>query len=64
MISPDKKNIKREFNPFNLRENNTDNKNQIRFERMGTRIKTRPLWWLILGLLFALYLYWYLNTKF
>ncbi len=64
MYSSGRKNQKREFNPFNIRENHTDNKYHIKFERMDARIRTKPFWWFILALVFVIILYWYLNVRF
>jgi hypothetical protein len=55
---------KRIFNPFNLHQNDLKDKGRIKFERFESRIKTKPLWWFIIAILFVIILYWYLKINF
>ena len=56
-----RKNIRREFNPFNLKNKITDNKYDIKFERLENRYRTKPFWWLSLVFIIVIVLYWYLT---
>jgi hypothetical protein len=55
---------KREFNPFNLKEDTENGKFNIKFERLQRGIKIKPIWWLLIVLTLTLYVFWYLNAKF
>jgi hypothetical protein len=64
MLFPDKRNPRREFNPFNIQPEKNDNKYQIKFERGTSRIKTKPFWWLAAIFIIAFMIYIYLRTIF
>jgi hypothetical protein len=51
----------REFNPFNLGNEPLDKSHRIRFQRLGSRIKTKSFWWLIAAFLFVIIIYLYIN---
>jgi hypothetical protein len=51
------------FNPFNLPEKEVDNKHRIKFERISTSVKAKPIWWLLLVFILVVLLYWYLNSR-
>ena len=55
---------KREFNPFNLKEETGNEKFNIKFDRLQRSIKVKPIWWLLIVLALTFYVFWYLKTKF
>jgi len=65
MIFPlQNRNRKREFNPFNLKEETGDDKFHVKFDRLPGSLKVRSIWWLFIVLAFAFYVFWYLRTNY
>jgi len=56
--------FRREFNPFNLSEKHTDNKYHIKFERLGSYVRTKPLWWFLLVFMIVIFVYLYLTNRY
>jgi len=48
------------FDPFNLEPK----QKRIQFDRLGSSVKTKPLWWLIMVFIVVLIFYGYLTDKF
>jgi len=64
MVTYGRNKFRREFNPFNLGEKPTDNKYHIKFERLGSHVKTKPFWWFLLVFMIVIFVYLYLTNRF
>ena len=45
------------FDPFNLEPK----QKKIQFDRLGSSVRTKPLWWYVFVFVIVLIIYWYLN---
>jgi len=64
MVATGRNKFKREFNPFNISEEHTDNKYNIKFERLGNHVRTKPFWWFVLVFMIVIFVYLYLTNRY
>jgi len=53
----------KKFNPFNLDNTEFDSDSRIKFNRLGRKSKTRPLWWLIVLFMIMVFVFMYLKDN-
>jgi len=59
MFSIHKKQQGFKFDPFNIESKDK----RIQFERLGSSVRTKPLWWYLMVFIIVLIIYWYLKDN-
>ncbi len=57
MFSAHKRQHGLKFDPFNIESK----EKRIQFERLGSSVRTKPLWWYLMVFIIVLIIYWYLK---